>query len=133
MDSNARHCACAAVQLAMRRSKFDGRRAILPRNHDHKVPFSMPKGGPTSHIYFSQRLRLHYVAWGDRDAPPLLLVHGGRDHCRNWDWVAEDLRATITSSRRTCAVTAIRNGSRAAATRSSTTSTTSPSCSIKPR
>src|SRR5574337_508811 len=56
-----------------------------------RVP-RMPKGGPTSHIYFSQRLRLHYVAWGDRDAPPLLLVHGGRDHCRNWDWVAEDLR-----------------------------------------
>jgi hypothetical protein len=27
---------------------------------------------PSSHIYFSQRLRLHYVAWGDRDAPPLL-------------------------------------------------------------
>jgi pimeloyl-ACP methyl ester carboxylesterase len=53
----------------------------------------MPKGGPTSHIYFSQRLRLHYVAWGDRDAPPLLLVHGGRDHCRNWDWVAENLRS----------------------------------------
>ena len=25
-------------------------------------------------------------------APPLLLVHGGRDHCRNWDWVAEALR-----------------------------------------
>jgi pimeloyl-ACP methyl ester carboxylesterase len=52
----------------------------------------MPQGGPTSHIYFSQRLRLHYVAWGERDAPPLLLVHGGRDHCRNWDWVAERLR-----------------------------------------
>jgi pimeloyl-ACP methyl ester carboxylesterase len=27
---------------------------------------------PSSHIYFSRRLRLHYVAWGDRDAPPLL-------------------------------------------------------------
>jgi pimeloyl-ACP methyl ester carboxylesterase len=52
----------------------------------------VPKGGPTSHIYFSQRLRLHYVDWGNRDAPPLLLVHGGRDHCRNWDWVAEALR-----------------------------------------
>jgi pimeloyl-ACP methyl ester carboxylesterase len=48
--------------------------------------------GPTSHIYFSQRLRLHYVDWGNDDAPPLLLVHGGRDHCRNWDWVAEELR-----------------------------------------
>ncbi|MFN3521161.1 MAG: alpha/beta fold hydrolase [Phenylobacterium sp.] len=48
--------------------------------------------GPTSHFYFSQRLRLHYVDWGNEGAPPLLLVHGGRDHCRNWDWVAERLR-----------------------------------------
>ncbi|HEY1709358.1 MAG TPA: alpha/beta hydrolase [Rhizomicrobium sp.] len=48
--------------------------------------------GPTSHLYFSQRLRLHYVDWGDEDAPALLLIHGGRDHCRNWDWVAERLR-----------------------------------------
>ncbi len=48
--------------------------------------------GPTSRIYFSQRLRLHYVDWGNPDAPPLLLVHGGRDHCRNWDWVASALR-----------------------------------------
>lgn len=48
--------------------------------------------GPTSHSYFSQRLRLHYVDWGNEGAPPLLLVHGGRDHCRNWDWVAQALR-----------------------------------------
>ena len=47
--------------------------------------------GPTSHVYFSQRLRLHYVDWGNPEAPPLVLVHGGRDHCRNWDWVAEAL------------------------------------------
>jgi pimeloyl-ACP methyl ester carboxylesterase len=53
---------------------------------------SEPVHGPTSHSYFSQRLRLHYVDWGNADAPPLLLVHGGRDHCRNWDWVAEALR-----------------------------------------
>ena len=49
--------------------------------------------GPTSHSYISQRLRLHYVDWGNEGAPPLLLIHGGRDHCRNWDWVAEELRA----------------------------------------
>src|ERR1700744_5398288 len=48
--------------------------------------------GPTSRVYFSQRLRLHYVAWGNDAAPPLLLIHGGRDHCRNWDWVAGKLR-----------------------------------------
>jgi pimeloyl-ACP methyl ester carboxylesterase len=45
--------------------------------------------GPASHTYFSQRLRLHYVDWGSPEAPPMLLVHGGRDHCRNWDWVAQ--------------------------------------------
>ncbi len=49
--------------------------------------------GPTSHGFVSQRLRLHYVDWGNPQAPPLLLVHGGRDHCRSWDWVAERLRA----------------------------------------
>lgn len=54
------------------------------------MTFTSP--GPTSRIYFSQRLRLHYVDWGNSDAPPLVLVHGGRDHCRNWDWVAEELR-----------------------------------------
>lgn len=54
------------------------------------MAFTSP--GPTSRIYFSQRLRLHYVDWGNSDAPPLVLVHGGRDHCRNWDWVAEELR-----------------------------------------
>jgi pimeloyl-ACP methyl ester carboxylesterase len=48
--------------------------------------------GPTSGIFVSQRLRLHYVDWGNPGAPPLLLVHGGRDHCRNWDWVAAQLR-----------------------------------------
>jgi pimeloyl-ACP methyl ester carboxylesterase len=48
--------------------------------------------GPTSHGFVSQRLRLHYADWGNRDAPPLLLIHGGRDHCRSWDWVAEQLR-----------------------------------------
>ena len=48
--------------------------------------------GPTSRIFFSQRLRLHYVDWGNADAPLLVLVHGGRDHCRNWDWLAQELR-----------------------------------------
>lgn len=48
--------------------------------------------GPTSRSYISQRLRLHFVDWGNPTAPPLLLIHGGRDHCRNWDWVARELR-----------------------------------------
>ena len=48
--------------------------------------------GPITNSFTSQRLRLNYVDWGNPDAPPLLLVHGGRDHARSWDWVAEELR-----------------------------------------
>jgi pimeloyl-ACP methyl ester carboxylesterase len=48
--------------------------------------------GPITNSFISQRLRLNYVDWGNADAPPLLLVHGGRDHARSWDWVAEELR-----------------------------------------
>ena len=47
--------------------------------------------GPTSHWFYSQRLRLHYVDYGSPDKPLLVLVHGGRDHCRNWDQVASTL------------------------------------------
>jgi len=48
--------------------------------------------GPVSNSFISQRLRLHYVDWGNADAPTLIMVHGGRDHCRSWDWAAERLR-----------------------------------------
>jgi pimeloyl-ACP methyl ester carboxylesterase len=52
----------------------------------------MTLSGPVTNSFISQRLRLNYVDWGNPEAPPLLLVHGGRDHCRNWDWVAQELR-----------------------------------------
>jgi pimeloyl-ACP methyl ester carboxylesterase len=47
---------------------------------------------PESRYYHSQRLKLHYVVWGEDGAkPPLLLIHGNRDHARNWDGVARRL------------------------------------------
>lgn len=46
---------------------------------------------PVSRTYYSQRLRLHYVEWINNDAPPMVMVHGGSDHCRNWDWAARVL------------------------------------------
>ena len=50
------------------------------------------QSGPTSQTFISQRLRLHYLDWGNRGKPPLVMVHGGRDHARSWDWTVEQLR-----------------------------------------
>lgn len=46
---------------------------------------------PISRTFYSQRLRLHYVEWVNEDASPLIMVHGGSDHCRNWDYLAREL------------------------------------------
>jgi pimeloyl-ACP methyl ester carboxylesterase len=47
---------------------------------------------PVSHFYHSDRLKLQFWDWGQNGRPPLLLVHGGLDHARSWDWVARSLR-----------------------------------------
>ena len=48
--------------------------------------------GPQSRFYQSQGLRLHYADWGNAAAPPLILLHGGRDNCRSFDRIARALR-----------------------------------------
>jgi pimeloyl-ACP methyl ester carboxylesterase len=48
----------------------------------------------TPHSFVSQRLRLNYLEWGDAGAPAVILVHGGRDHARAWDDVAQALAAS---------------------------------------
>ena len=47
---------------------------------------------PAARFYESQGLQLHYADWGNEAAPPLILIHGGLDHCRNWDAVAKELQ-----------------------------------------
>jgi pimeloyl-ACP methyl ester carboxylesterase len=46
---------------------------------------------PSDHFFESQGLRLHYCDWGNAGAPPLVLLHGGRDHCRSLDVLASAL------------------------------------------
>lgn len=46
---------------------------------------------PSSHFYTSLRTRLHYLDWGNRSAPLLILLHGALDHARSWDWTARML------------------------------------------
>lgn len=46
---------------------------------------------PEARFFCSQRLKLHYLAWGDESNPPLILIHGTRDHARSWDRIARAL------------------------------------------
>lgn len=47
---------------------------------------------PASHFFYSHRLKLQLWDYGQEGLPPLILVHGGMDHARNWDYVARQLR-----------------------------------------
>lgn len=47
---------------------------------------------PISHFFYSHRLKLQFWDWGTGGRPTMILVHGGLDHARNWDWVARALR-----------------------------------------
>ena len=54
---------------------------------------------PQARFYKSQGLRLHYTDWGNPSAPPLILIHGGLDHSRSWDPVAQALRTILSRHR----------------------------------
>ncbi len=36
-------------------------------------------------------IEISYLVWGDRTKQPVVLVHGGKDHSRNWDWTVAAL------------------------------------------
>ncbi len=49
---------------------------------------------PISHFFHSGRLKLQFWDYGSDDKPVLVLVHGGLDHARSWDWTARELSET---------------------------------------
>jgi pimeloyl-ACP methyl ester carboxylesterase len=46
---------------------------------------------PRGHTVDVGGLALHYLAWGDADRPPVVLLHGGSAHAHWWDFVAPAL------------------------------------------
>ena len=51
----------------------------------------MTEREPERRTFVSQGLNLSYLDWGNAKAPPLLLLHGNKDHARSWDPVARAL------------------------------------------
>jgi pimeloyl-ACP methyl ester carboxylesterase len=47
---------------------------------------------PEKHWVSTRSGRIAVSTWGERTKPPLVLLHGMRDHARNWDWTAAALR-----------------------------------------
>jgi len=66
---------------------------VVSNSSSIDAPALPPSADPTDRFYESQGLWLHYADWGNEAAPPLILIHGGRDHCRSWDAVALAFRA----------------------------------------
>lgn len=54
------------------------------------IPPVAPGGQQTAII---DGRRINVLTWGDPADPPILLIHGLRDHARNWDWIAGALAA----------------------------------------
>lgn len=50
-----------------------------------------PRPEPESRTIVANGLDLHYLDWGGGGSPLVVLVHGGRDHCRTWDDVVAAL------------------------------------------
>lgn len=48
---------------------------------------------PTNLTFMVDGRRLHVACWGEPTAPAVMLIHGLRDHCRNWDALASVLSA----------------------------------------
>ena len=47
---------------------------------------------PTEHTVHAHGLDLHYLDWGNPDAPPVLLLHGLQDSAALWGTFAESMR-----------------------------------------
>jgi len=44
-----------------------------------------------SHNIVLRKMRFHFTEWGDRNAQPIVLLHGGHQSCHSWDLVSLSL------------------------------------------
>ncbi|MGV6801949.1 MAG: alpha/beta fold hydrolase [bacterium] len=61
-------------------------KAIDPTGTEKIVPID-----PVQQIVEIAGIEHSYLIWGDISKPAVILVHGGKDHARNWDWTVAGL------------------------------------------
>ena len=58
---------------------------------------------PQDKFVTANGMRFHYLEWGNRDNPPMLLLHGFAQTCHSWDFVAlgfsDDYRVIVLDQR----------------------------------
>lgn len=52
------------------------------------IPRLSAESEPSRHWYQTRGLKLSWCEWGPKDAPPVVMVHGGLENARAWDQAA---------------------------------------------
>src|SRR5689334_7632674 len=76
-------------ETVSRRPARIGVHRLPPLGTDGSVPRLMPEY--TERFFRSATLRIHFRDWGDASLPPLVIVHGLRDHSHSFDDLARAL------------------------------------------
>lgn len=74
-----------AAPLDMTRT--DEFRSLLQSAADLGIPHAPDVRYVSCNVVLRQ-LRFHYLEWGDPDAPPIVLLHGGHQSAHSWDLVS---------------------------------------------
>src|SRR3954454_3089820 len=61
-------------------------RSLLASASDLKIPHA-PDVRYRSRNIVLRRMRFHVLEWGEPDAPPIVLLHGGHQSAHSWDLV----------------------------------------------
>ncbi len=61
--------------------------SLLDSAHDLGIEAALPRRYRSANQILNG-LRLHYLEWGDPDAPPVMLLHGGNQSAHSWDLVS---------------------------------------------
>ena len=72
---------------ALDMTKFDEFSSLLRSAADLGIPHSADVRYVSRNAVINH-LRLHYLEWGEPDAPPVLVLHGGNQSAHSWDLVS---------------------------------------------